>query len=147
MELTETLPIDNDVIEKLNKWYSNTQNTDLKSIKFSSVEKEKVLQFIETLDESQWELMKSKPNEIAYLSLDGEVFAAFLKKVIKEFKTPLQHFASQEYFNGNSLLHCLSNDPLTETQMEIIMYILQDDTIKVDGKNKDNKTFLDISLI
>ena len=147
MDLTETLPIDNDVLEKLHEWYSNTQNTDLKSLKFSSVEKEKVLQFIETLDESQWELMKSKPNEIAYLSLDGEVFAAFLKKVIKEFKTPLQHFVAQKYFNGNSLLHCLSKDPLTETQMEIIMYVLQEDTIKVDGKNKDNKTFLDISPV
>ena len=147
MELTETLPIDNDVIEKLNKWYSNTQNTDLKSFKFSSAEKKEVLGVIETLDESQWELMKSKPNEIAYLSFDGEVYAAFLKKAIKEFKTPLQHFVSQKYFNGNSLLHCLSKDPLTETQMEIIMYVLQEDTIKLDGKNKDNKTFLDISSV
>ena len=83
MEFTETSPVDKDVIEKLQKWYSNTQNTDLKSIKFSSVEKEKLLQFIETLEESQWELMKSKPNEISYFSLDGEVFAAFLKKAIK----------------------------------------------------------------
>ena len=147
MEFTETLPMDNDFLEKLHKWYSNTQNTDLKLIKFTSKEKEILLQFIETLDESQWELMKSKPNEIAYLSLDGEVFAAFLKKAIKEFKTPLQHFVSQKYFNGNSLLHCLSKDPLTETQMEIIMYVLQEDTIKVDRKNEDNKTFLDISPV
>ena len=45
------------------------------------------------------------------------------------------------------MLHCLSKDPLTEIQMEIIMYVLREDTIKVDGKNKDNKTFLDISSV
>ena len=37
MEFTETLPMDNDFLEKLHEWYSNTQNTDLKLIKFTIV--------------------------------------------------------------------------------------------------------------
>ena len=147
MDLTEMLAIDNEAIQKLLERYSDTEDMDLKSFKFSPSEKEAMLGYIENLDKTQWKAMTTKPKVMSCLSLDGEVFAVFLKKAIKNFNTSIERFVSQEYFNENSILHCLSKDPLAVTQLEIIMYVLQQPNVKLDAKNGDNKTFLNVSPI
>ena len=45
------------------------------------------------------------------------------------------------------MLHQLSKDPLSETQMDLVMIILQQDDVEPDAKNNDGKTFLDLSPI
>ena len=51
------------------------------------------------------------------------------------------------FSNENTILHQISKDPLSDKQMELIMYALQQNDVRPDAKNNDGKTFLNLSSI
>ena len=106
-----------------------------------------MIEYITDSFEDQWKWMRSNPNEILSFSDDGDIFTLVLKKA-KQINAPMNKFsASKRYCNGNTMLHILSKDPLSDTQMDIVMTLLQQKDIQPDAKNKDGKTFLELSPI
>ena len=71
-----------------------------------------------------------------------------LKKA-KQINAPMNKFfgVSKIYSNGNTILHQLSKDPLSDTQMDLVMTILEQKDFKPDVVNNDGKTFLELSPI
>ena len=110
--------------------------------------KEKMIEYITDSLEDQWKWMRSNPNEILSFSDDGDIFTLVLKKA-KQINAPMNKFfgVSKIYSNGNTILHQLSKDPLSDTQMDLVMTILEQKDFKPDVKNNDGKTFLELSPI
>ena len=94
----------------------------------------------------QWHWTETQSWKIRLFCRSGEVFAAVLQKVMTECKT-LEHLIRQKYPNGNSILHCLSKDPLHENQIDMVMFLLHQNGINPSAKNMNGKTFLDLAAI
>ena len=107
-----------------------------------------MIEYITDSLEDQWKWMRSNPNEILSFSDDGDIFTLVLKKA-KQINAPMNKFfgVSKIYSNGNTILHQLSKDPLSETQMDLVMKILEQKDFQPDVENNDGKTFLELSPI
>ena len=105
-----------------------------------------VSQHIKNSSSDMWLWTRIQPDGMRLFSRNGELFASVLLKVIPECDK-LDHLVCQLYSNGNSVLHCLSRDPLNENQMDLIMIMLHQMSVQLHTKNNDNKTFLDLSAI
>ena len=107
-----------------------------------------MIEYITDSLEDQWKWMRSNPNEILSFSDDGDIFTLVLKKA-KQINAPVNKFfgVSKIYSNGNTILHQLSKDPLSDTQMDLVMTILEQKDFKPDVENNDGKTFLELSPI
>ena len=99
-------------------------------------------------EQDKWKWMHSTPNSILSFCDNQDVFLAILEKV-KKFNAPLptKFSASKKYSNENTILHLVSKDPLSDTQMDIVMTILLQEDVRPDGKNSDGNTFLSLSSI
>ena len=103
----------------------------------------------DTKDEQEkWNWMHSTPDAILSFCDNQDVFLAILEIVKKyNFKLPTKFSASKKFLNKNSILHQVSTDPLSDTQMDIVMTILLQEDVRPDGKNSNGKTFLNLSPI
>ena len=92
--------------------------------------------------------MQSTPDAILSFCDDQEIFLAILE-IANQSNAPLptKFCASMRFSNENTILHQISKDPLSDKQMELIMYALQQNDVRPDAKNNDGKTFLNLSPI
>ena len=103
----------------------------------------------DTKDEQEkWKWMHSTPDALLSFCDNQDVFLAILEKV-KIFNAPIptKFSASKKYSNENTILHQVSKDPLSDTQMDIVMTILLQEDVRPDGKNSDGNNFLSLSSI
>ena len=128
--------------------YSANQSTSLWDLlKLQKYGKEKMIEHLTDSHEDHWKWIRTNPDEILSFSDDGDIFTLVLKKG-KQINAPMNKFsASKKYSNGNTMLHILSKDPLSDTQMDIVMTILQQEDVRPDELNSDGKTFLSLSQI
>ena len=97
-------------------------------------------------EQDKWNWMHSSPKAILSFCDNQDVFLAILE-IVKKFNAqiPTKFSASKKYSNENTILHQVSKDPLSDTQMDIVMSILLQEDVRPDGKNSNGKTFLNLS--
>ena len=112
--------------------------------------KDSMIEYIKDTKEEQekWNWMHSTPNAILSFCDNQNVFLAILEKVKKfNAQLPTKFSTLKKFLNENTILHQVSKDPLTDTQMDIVMTILLQEDVRPDGKNSDGNNFLSLSSI
>ena len=110
------------------------KNLDLIKIFFKVQPLNAVKQAIENSNKDDWTWLRNQPKATLWFCRDSGVFIAILLKAFQECGHTLDELITAEYFNGNTILHCLSKDPLSKDQINFVMGILCHKDI-VPGKN------------
>ena len=95
-----------------------------------------VKQDIKDSNKERWTWLRNQPKAIRSFCRDGGVFIAILQKAFKESECSLDELVIANYFNDNTILHCLSKDPLSKEQVSFVMDILCHKDINPGKKNK-----------
>ena len=91
---------------------------------------------IKDSNKDHWTWLRNQPKAILWFCRDSGVFIAILQKAFKESEYTLDELIVAEYFNGNTILHCLSKDPLSKDQISFVMDILCHKDVRPGKKNK-----------
>ena len=111
------------------------------SIYFNQEAKDKVIDFVQKVDAEQWQLIELTPGAITFFSNDVDILVTLINKI--QYLPFLHHL---EFHQSITVLHLLSQAPLSELQMELVMNFLGKG-MQPNHKNMDGKTFLDLSPI
>ena len=111
------------------------------SIYFNQEAKHKVINFIQKLDIEQCHWIEKTPDAITFFSSDIDILVTLINKI--QF-LPFLHYL--EFHQSTTVLHLLSQAPLNELQMDLVMNFLGKGA-EPNHKNIDGKTFLDLSPI
>ena len=108
---------------------------------FNVIAKENIIAFVKNSEEDQWNWIKLNPVAMKFFSSDTEVLISLLDKI--------HHFAflnDLTFHSGNTILHLLSQAPLTELKMDLVIEFLKRG-VKPDHENDEKMTFIDSSPI
>ena len=111
------------------------------SIYFNQEAKHKVISFIQRLDIEHWHWIEKTPDAITFFSNDVDILVTLINKI--QFLPFLQYL---EFHQSITVLHLLSQAPLSELQMDLVMNFLAKGA-EPNHENIDGKTFLDLSPI
>ena len=108
---------------------------------FNQEGKQKVINFVQKLDAEKWHWIEKTPDAITFFSNDVEILVTLINKIQC---LPFLHYL--EFQESITVLHLLSQAPLSELQMDLVMNFLAKGA-EPNHKNFDGKTFLDLSPI
>ena len=108
----------------------------------------KVIEYIDSSANDKWRWIQKEPKGLEIFLKRGQILVAILQK-IKECSSQeeLGPIFKHEYLHKNTILHMLSQEPLSANQMNLVMTTLLQKTVEPHAKNSAGKTFLELSPI